>query len=180
MLAAAAKQIRAHGPYHVAVTDVMKGAGLTHGGFYAHFKSKDALVAAAIEQMFVSASARWARETANRTPVAGLAAYLAFYLSPEHRDARGSGCPMPALAGDSPRLRNSARNAFAIGRRRLVDNLADCLKRLGHDEPVWLAMSVFAELVGALALARAEPDRERSDAILAASLRSLRSRLRLS
>src|SRR5262245_45438020 len=88
VLAEAAKQIRAHGPLGVGVADIMKRAGLTHGGFYAHFKSKDALVAAAIAKMFDGARARWQRATATRDASGGLAAYIDSYLSADHRDAR--------------------------------------------------------------------------------------------
>lgn len=179
VLAAAARAIRAEGPHRVGVASVMSGAGLTHGGFYAHFRSKDALIAAAIEQMFESARARWARETRDRAPADGLAAYLEFYLSPAHRDARGTGCPMPALAADLPRLTGASRAAFAAGTRALVELLAGHLAALGHADPEALASSVLAELVGALSLARGEPDRRRSDALLAASKRMVRERVGL-
>jgi TetR/AcrR family transcriptional regulator, transcriptional repressor for nem operon len=179
VLAAAARAIRAEGPHRVGVAGVMSKAGLTHGGFYAHFASKDALIAAAIEQMFEAARARWARETRDRSPAEGLAAYLDFYLSPAHRDARGTGCPMPALAGDLPRLTGASRAAFGAGTRALVGLLAGHLAALGHEDPEVLASSVLAELVGALSLARGEPDRERSDALLAASRRMVRERVGL-
>src|SRR5580692_7229720 len=88
VLVEATKQIRAHGPLGVGVADIMKRAGLTHGGFYAHFKSKDALVAAAITKMFDGARSRWARATTTRDARSGLAAYIDSYLSAEHRDGR--------------------------------------------------------------------------------------------
>src|SRR4051812_43101418 len=81
---AAAKAIRADGPDRVAVAAVMAEAGLTHGGFYAHFKSKDDLVAAAIAQMFADAGARLDHETAGREPAEGLSSYVDFYLSKKH------------------------------------------------------------------------------------------------
>ena len=176
VLAAAAKAIRAEGPHRVGVAGVMGKAGLTHGGFYAHFASKDALIAAAIDHMFEAARARWERETVGRSPAEGLAAYIDFYLSAAHRDARGSGCPMPALAGDLPRLTGASRAAFGAGTRALIERLAGHLAALGHADAEALASSVLAELVGALSLARGEPDRERSDALLAASRRMVRER----
>ncbi len=184
LLAVAAKQIRAHGSSGVAVADVMKAAGLTHGGFYAHFKSKDALVAAAIGEMFSGSRLRWARSMDGRTPAAGLDAYLDFYLSAEHRDARGTGCPMPALAGEIPRLTAASRHAFAAGRWWIIEQLTAHLQLLDEArspaDAELLACSVLTELVGALSLARAEPDVERSDRILGASKRAIRARLRLS
>src|SRR6516225_1792267 len=88
VLEVAAQAIRKDGPDRIGVASVMAEAGLTHGGFYAHFKSKDELVTAAIEQMFEESRARVAHEMEGRTPAAGLAAYIDFYLSKKHRDAR--------------------------------------------------------------------------------------------
>jgi len=179
VLAEASKEIRAKGPHGVGVAGIMKRAGLTHGGFYAHFRSKDALVAAAIGTMFDNARTRWNTETENRDARVGLAAYIDFYLSPAHRDATATGCPIAALATDLPRLTTACRAAFAAGARRLTDAIAGKLAALGHRDDEALARSVVAELVGALSLARVEPDRTRSDAMLAASRRLLRTRLGL-
>jgi len=88
VLKAAAKAIRADGPHRVGVADVMSKAGLTHGGFYAHFTSKDDLIAAAIEQMFDESRIRMARETEDKPPREALRSYIDFYLSSGHRDAR--------------------------------------------------------------------------------------------
>jgi TetR/AcrR family transcriptional repressor of nem operon len=179
VLEQAAKTIRRQGPHRLGVARVMKQAGLTHGGFYAHFSSKDALVSAAIAQMFDGALERWTRETDHRTAEAGLASYIEFYLSAEHRDAKSAGCPMVALASDLPHLASPSRTAFAAGVRRLTDALAAHLQRLGHHKPKMLASSVIAELVGGLSLARCEPDRQRSAAILLASRQALGQRLGL-
>ena len=179
VLTEAARQIRAHGPLGVGVAEIMKRAGLTHGGFYAHFKSKDALVAAAIAKMFDGARSRWDRHTSTRSARDGLGEYIDWYLSAEHRDERATGCPIAALASDVPRLAHGCRAAYATGTQNLTRSLAHKLRELGHREPDVLAASVVAELVGALSLARVEPDRTRSDAMLAASRRSLRGRLGL-
>lgn len=179
VLAAAAKAIRAEGPHRVGVAGVMSAAKLTHGGFYAHFASKDALIAAAIEEMFEHARVRWERETQDRSPADGLSSYIDFYLSAAHRDARGTGCPMPALAADLPRLTGASRAAFAAGTRALIERLSGHLAALGHADAELLASSILSELVGALSLARGEPDRARSDALLAASRRMVRRRVGL-
>ncbi|MGA2951514.1 MAG: TetR/AcrR family transcriptional regulator [Caulobacteraceae bacterium] len=175
VLRAAADAVRAEGPHKVGVAEVMAKAGLTHGGFYAHFASKDDLIAAAIGEMFRQSSKRLAAESED--PARGLAGYIDFYLSAEHRDARGQGCPLPYLSGDAPRMGAPAQAAFAAGVTGLADKLADRLTAMGR--PAAEATSLLAELVGALALARAEPDRDRSDAILAASRQSLRRRFNL-
>ena len=86
---------------------------------------------------------------------------------------------MAALASDLPRLAAPSRAAFAAGVRRLADAMAAQLERVGHEKPAILARSVIAELFGSLSLARCEPDRERSDAILVAARQSLLRRLGL-
>jgi TetR/AcrR family transcriptional repressor of nem operon len=179
VLQAAAKAIRAEGPDRVAVAGVMAEAGLTHGGFYAHFSSKDELVAAAIGQMFEDARMRVEHETAGRGPAEGLVAYIDFYLSKKHRDARGAGCPMAALSSDLPRMSDASRQQFAAGVQRVTSALGDQLAALGHADAEIGARSMMAELIGALSLARVELDAKRSDAILAASRGQLKQRLGL-
>src|SRR5215472_2132990 len=120
VLKEAAKAIRSEGPHQIGVADVMAKAGLTHGGFYAHFGSKDDLVVAAIAQMFDEAMAAFDRFTARKTPAGALAAYIDFYLSPRHRDAQATGCPLPALAADLPRLDRAAQAGFTAGAERLT------------------------------------------------------------
>jgi TetR/AcrR family transcriptional repressor of nem operon len=179
VIKAAAKAIRAKGPDRVAVAEVMAQVGLTHGGFYAHFASKDDLVCAAIGQMFEESRARLVLETADRRPREALNNYIDFYLSQAHRDARRSGCPVAALASDLPRLSARVRNQFAAGRQRLVTTLGGLLRELGMRNAEAEANSMFAELLGALSLARMEPEAASSDAILVASKRSIKRRLNL-
>lgn len=179
VLEVAAKAIRQDGPDRVGVASVMAEAGLTHGGFYAHFKSKDELVAAAIEQMFEESRKRLKRETEGRSPAEGLSAYIDFYLSQKHRDTRGAGCPMAALSSDLPRLPEETRALFADGARQLSDGLAERFTAMGYADPQALARSTVSELVGALSLARVEMDAQRSDAILADSRHALKQRLGL-
>ena len=178
VLKEAAKAIREEGPERGAVAAVMAKAGLTHGGFYAHFKSKDALIAAAIGEMFEDARSRFTRSTEGFSPAEGLVRYIDFYLSPSHRDSRATGCPITALAADLPRLEDAARERYSQGVAGLTDRLAGQLDLLGLDAAA-LAHSVVAELVGALSLARATPDSEQSDRILAASRGALKQRLGL-
>jgi TetR/AcrR family transcriptional repressor of nem operon len=179
VLQAAAKAIRANGPERIAVAGVMAEAGLTHGGFYAHFASKDDLVAAAIGQMFEEARARVEHETEGRGPADGLVAYIDFYLSRKHRDARSAGCPMAALSSDLPRMADAAREQFALGVQRVTVALAAKLVVLVRADAEAGARSMMAELIGALSLARVELDAKRSDAILAASREQLKRRFGL-
>jgi TetR/AcrR family transcriptional repressor of nem operon len=179
VLKEAAKAIRAEGPHRIGVAGVMARAGLTHGGFYAHFASKDDLVAGAIDQMFAEGRRRLERLTQHESPAEGLSAYVDFYLSPEHRDTRTAGCPLPFLAADAPRLTGAARAKFAAGVAGLTASMAARLAAMGRDDAADAASSALAEMVGALSLARAEPDPARSTAILDRSKAALKHRLAL-
>ncbi|MGA0600176.1 TetR/AcrR family transcriptional regulator [Caulobacter sp. KR2-114] len=179
VLKEAAKAIRAQGPHKVGVAEVMAKAGLTHGGFYAHFASKDDFIAAAIGQMFVEGQERLSQALDKGSPREALESYIDFYLSPAHRDSRSSGCPLPFLSTDAPRLAAPSRERFALGVERLTAGLAGPLAALGHPDAFEEAGSVLSEMVGAVTLARAEPDPTKSDFILARSRASIRRRLGL-
>jgi len=179
VLAEAAKSIRERGPDGISVAEVMSAVGLTHGGFYAHFPSKDALVAAAIEEMFDEMRGRFARSTEGYSPAEGLARYVDFYLSARHRDARGTGCPLPALSADLARLGPEARARYGRGVAARAANLAEQIRTLGLAPAEPLALSVLSELVGALSLSRAVADPDQSDALLAAARTSVKLRLGL-
>ena len=179
VLKEAAKAIRAEGPHRVGVAGMMAKAGLTHGGFYAHFASKDDLVVAAMSQMFDEASAKFDRLTQGKPPAAALRAYIDFYLSRQHREARETGCPLPSLSADLPRLGIAARQQFAAGVAGLTARVAGLLSALDQPDPEILAGSALAEMVGALSLARGVADPKQSDAILKASRSALKLRLEL-
>ncbi len=164
VLKEAAKEIRARGPDNVAVAGVMARAGLTHGGFYAHFASKDALVTEAIGTMFADARARTEKIDAAGDPRAVLRAYVDFYLSPAHRDSRDRGCPLPTLSGDFARSQPATRDRFGAGVEGIASRLAAPLVQLGHAEAE--AHALLAQLVGGVALARAVGDPALSDAML--------------
>lgn len=179
ILEEAAAAIRARGPEGVGVAALMKQAGLTHGGFYAHFASKDALVAEAIGVMFEEARRRFDWALAEVDPCAALDRYVGFYLSPLHRDARGRGCPVAALSGDMARLEPAARARFGDGATALARRLGEALARHGIDDAQAAGRSMLAELVGALLLSRTVADPVESDAILADSAAAIRARYQL-
>jgi TetR/AcrR family transcriptional repressor of nem operon len=179
VLKEAAKAIRAEGPHRIAVAGVMAKAGLTHGGFYAHFKSKDDLVAAAIDEMFKDASMRFFNATEGFSPQDGMVRYINFYLSRDHRDARGTGCPVAALSADLPRMEVLTKTRYGQGVAGLTAKVEGQLLSLGHKDAAAIAASLVAELVGALSLARAVGDADQSDQILQASRRSVKQRLGL-
>jgi TetR/AcrR family transcriptional repressor of nem operon len=166
VLKEAAKEIRERGPDNVAVAGVMARAGLTHGGFYAHFASKDALVTEAIGTMFADARARTEKIDADGDPRAVLRAYVDFYLSPAHRDSRDRGCPLPTLSGDFARSQPATRDRFGAGVDGIAGRLAAPLAQLGHARAEAEAHALLAQLVGGVALARAVGDPALSDAML--------------
>jgi TetR/AcrR family transcriptional regulator, transcriptional repressor for nem operon len=179
VLDAAADAIRLEGPVGIRIAGVMARAGMTQGGFYGHFNSKNHLVSEAIGRMFQTSTLAWLKRIVIRHPPdKALVVFVTFYLSRTHRDMRGKGCPMPALAADLPRLPRLAQASFASGVHEVTGLLADLLARSGHGDAVRLAALIVAELVGAVSLARAEPDRSRSDAMLSCSRQDLRERLR--
>jgi TetR/AcrR family transcriptional repressor of nem operon len=178
VLEAAAEALRADGPHKLGVAGVMAKAGLTHGGFYAHFESKDDLVAQAIGHMFARSRLKRIDLDEGRGPAEKLVAFIDYYLSQAHRDSP-IGCPMPALAADAPRLTPEVRAVFSKGMAGMTGRIAELLHELGRAEPEDLATSTVAEMVGGLVLARAEPDAARSDLMLERSKHVLKQRLNL-
>lgn len=176
VLKEAAREIRAKGPSGIAVAGIMARAGLTHGGFYAHFASKDELVAEAIGTMFEDARGRFDRSQAEHDSGAALAAYVDFYLSRAHRDARDRGCPLPALSSDLARMEPVSRERFGKGVATLTSWIAEALARHGVADSDSAASALLSQMVGALALARAVSDPVQSDAILDHARADVKSR----
>ena len=174
LVEAAAAEIRAKGAPGIALAPLMRGLGLTHGGFYAHFPSRDALVAAAIEAMFAESEGRFPADMP-------LGHVVRTYLSRSHRDAPASGCPVAALMSEAHRLPALARAAYDRGVARMVESFARRLAPDGRGRD-WggpgardAAFALVSGLAGGLALARAAgPDL--SDAILAATRADLLAR----
>lgn len=177
ILAEAASAIRTKGPDRVGVAEVMAKLNLTHGGFYAHFASKDDLVEKSIAYMLEQNFANFLKRTAGLEPAAAMASYVNFYLSPSHRDAVGRGCAIAALSGDLPRLTDAARSRFTEGVVRLAAGMEELLRKMGKQDAAALASSVVSELVGALAISRAILDKHRSDTVLRTSRESIKARL---
>jgi TetR/AcrR family transcriptional repressor of nem operon len=174
----AAKALREHGHEGVGVAALMKLAGLTHGGFYAHFRNRDDLVAAAVERMFVDSRAMVSRYLDNESPRDGLVALIEYYLSEGHRDRIAKGCPIAALSSEAVRFPAAAKERFENGLNRFREAIAEALRKMGAPNPEELATSAVAEMVGALTLARSMPG-EASNAFLATSREQLKRRLGL-
>lgn len=173
VLQEAAAAIRLEGPERVGVAGIMARAGLTHGGFYAHFTSKDDLIAQAIGYMFEDRYAVFLARLDAPDPRTALTDFVNGYLSMRHRDAIDRGCPIPVLAGEIPRLPAAAREVFVTAVDRLTGGVADLLEELAIAEPQARASAVLSEMIGALALARVHHDAAKAEAVLAASRRSV-------
>lgn len=179
ILKAAARQLRERGPQGIALAGVMAEAGLTHGGFYAHFASREAFLDAVVEQMFRDSPAGMLTDPTGATPREILAAFIDYYLSPGHRDTRTGGCPLPFLAGDAPRLGPGLHATLSRGVAGITRLVARLMEQAGHPRPQDEAQSCISEIIGAVVLARAETDPARSDLILARSRSSVRRRIGL-
>jgi TetR/AcrR family transcriptional regulator, transcriptional repressor for nem operon len=177
ILHVAAAAIRAHGAERVSVADIMTGADLTNGGFYAHFASKDDLVAEAIGFMFDERYARMLARVDTPDAKQALVAFIDYYLSYRHCETPEKGCPIPALAADMTHLSRPARKRFSAGVSRLIDGLAILLDHAGVADAELQARSMLAELAGALNLARSSDQQANAKAMLAASRRALKQRL---
>jgi len=183
VLTVAKQAIRQNGLANLGVAAVMKDAGLTHGGFYAHFASRDALIDAALEDMLEGAKARFLRITDGLPPAQALATYLDMYLSRDHRDSGTFLCPLPILSADMTRLEPRMRAVYAVTAGRLAALMRPMIEAANPDldaeNAVLVSRSVVSEAVGALSLARAIGPSEQSDAILLASRTALKRRLGL-
>jgi len=154
-LEAASRLFRERGIDAVGVRDVMSSVGLTDGGFYRHFESKDALAAEAC-------AAACTGSALARGPSRSVDALLRGYLSTAHRDARATGCPLTALVSEMPRQSGTVRRAYTNGVRGALSRLEQLAP--GADAPTRRAL--LASMVGALALARAVDDDELSSSVL--------------
>ena len=171
----AAAGLREQGVRGIGVAAIMQRAGLTHGGFYQHFASRDDMVAAAVTHMFEEGAALLNAGEDLPAPDR-LVRFLDRYLSAAHVARLARGCPVPTLASELPHMSEDARTNYRDGVAALVSRLAALLGECGRAEPDALARSMLSELVGAVALARAQGIAEAAET-LAASRRHVRRRL---
>lgn len=172
LVLAAARMLRERGVEATGVSEVCRAAGLTHGAFYRHFESKEALVLAACEAAFNWRIADLADDT---NPGDGAAARIAQYLSATHRDAPAAGCPVAALAVDAARAGQPLAGVLAKGMRHYIDQFTRLFpvrkpSRQAQEAQRDRAIAALAAMVGGLILARAtvSADPELSDRILRA------------
>lgn len=170
---AAARLFRERGLHGISVVDVMAAAGLTHGGFYGHFESKEALAKEASERVFKEVGTRW-RERISTTDdkAAARRALIEPYLSAHSRDNPGDSCPVVAFAGDMchETVDSGLREPFMEGLNRLLDSFGKLMDSDDASENRQQALVQYSMMVGALTLARATRGEALSDEILEATL----------
>ncbi|UVH60799.1 TetR/AcrR family transcriptional regulator [Variovorax paradoxus] len=166
----AARAIRRSGYGGTAVADIMKGAGLTHGGFYAHFASREAMLAEAADRAGAEAVAASASIAAEAPPDQALQALLQAYLSKEHIEGVETGCPIAALGSEMPRQAPEVRRAATRRIKEMIDLVARQSPDWGQPGAHERALVTVATAVGTLLMARAVDDPKLSEALRKATL----------
>jgi TetR/AcrR family transcriptional repressor of nem operon len=161
-------RLREKGAHGVGVADLMKDAGLTHGGFYAHFDSREALVIEAFTHAMDRSTERWRKLAEETPPEKRLATIVNSYLTPFHRDDPGHGCAVPALGAEIARESPKTRRVFAGRLEQMIDMLAAQIPDVPRKAARKQAMAALATMMGTVVLARVAGSGEFSEEILAA------------
>jgi AcrR family transcriptional regulator len=173
IVSVAARAIRRSGYDGTGVADIMKEAGLTHGAFYAHFASREAMLAEAAARACAESAAA-AADVVSRVPAdKALASMLGAYLSREHMEHADIGCPLAALGSETWRQTPEVRRVATRHIKEMIDLLARQSPDWGKPEAHERALVTMAAMVGALVLARVVDDTGLSDAMRDAALRHL-------
>ena len=161
-------RLREKGAHGIGVADLMKEAGLTHGGFYAHFDSREALVIEAFAYAMDRSMEHWRKTAAQTPPEKRLSTIVDTYLTTLHRDDPGHGCAVPTLGAEIAREGPKARRAFAAKLDQMIDMMADQIPDLPRKAARKQASATLATMMGALVLSRIAGNGEFSEEILAA------------
>jgi TetR/AcrR family transcriptional regulator, transcriptional repressor for nem operon len=173
IVSAAARAIRRSGFDGTGVAEIMKEAGLTHGGFYAHFPSREAMLAAAANRACSESAAAAARAAASMPPRQAMETMLRAYLSPEHLAQVETGCPLVALGSETPRQAPEVRRVTTRHIKEMVDLFARQSPDWGQPGAHEQALVTIATMVGTVLLARAVDEPALSDALCQAALKHL-------
>ncbi|MGE5158246.1 MAG: TetR/AcrR family transcriptional regulator [Gemmatimonas sp.] len=172
----ASVRLREKGAHGVGVADLMKEAGLTHGGFYAHFDSRDALVIEAFGYAMDRSIEHWRKLAEDTPPEKRLSAIVESYLTPSHRDDPGHGCAITSLGAEVARESPRTRRAFAAKVEQLIDLMADQIPNVPRKTARKQAAGMLATMMGSLVLARIAGSGEFSDEILQAGREAVLAR----
>jgi len=166
----ASRAFRQHGATGVSVSEIMADAGLTVGGFYRHFESKDELFREALEHA-IGETLSMLRRSYHESGLEGtewLRRAAAIYLTPAHRDLRDAGCPLPALTAEVGRRGENVRQVFGESLLMLVEEIAVCIDAENLEVGREQAWGFLSTLVGSLLLARGVADDRLAAEILSA------------
>ena len=172
----ASVRLREKGAHGIGVADLMKEAGLTHGGFYAHFDSRDALVIEAFAYAMDRSTARWRKMAEATPPEKRFAAIVESYLTPLHRDDPGHGCAITSLGAEIARESPRTRKAFAAKIEDMIDMMSDHLPDVPRKTARKHAIAALATMMGTLVLSRIAGSGEFSDEVLAAGRETVLAR----
>jgi TetR/AcrR family transcriptional repressor of nem operon len=164
----ASVRLREKGAHGIGVADLMKDAGLTHGGFYAHFDSREALVVEAFGYAMDRSTERWRKLAEQTPPEQRLATIVDSYLTPLHRDDPGHGCAVPALGAEIARESPKTRKAFAAKLEQMIEMVAAQIPDVPRKTARKQAIASLATMMGTMVLARVAGNGEFSDEILSA------------
>ncbi|MEH2541764.1 MULTISPECIES: TetR/AcrR family transcriptional regulator [unclassified Bradyrhizobium] len=164
----ASVRLREKGAHGIGVADLMKEAGLTHGGFYAHFDSREALVIEAFAYAMDRSVEHWRKIAAETPPEKRLSTIIDSYVSTVHRDDPGRGCAVTTLGAEIVRESAKTRKAFAAKLEQLIDVIADQIPDVPRKTARRQAMGTLATMMGTLVMSRVAGSGELSDEILVA------------
>ncbi|MBR0831967.1 TetR/AcrR family transcriptional regulator [Bradyrhizobium manausense] len=164
----ASVRLREKGAHGIGVADLMKEAGLTHGGFYAHFDSREALVIEAFAYAMDRSMEHWRKLTGEAAPDKRLALIAESYLSSLHRDNPGHGCSIPALGAEIARESPKTRKAFVGKLDEMIEMMTDFIPNLPRKAARKQAIATLATMAGTMLLARIAGSSELSDEVLKA------------
>lgn len=173
IVSVAARAIRRSGYAGTGVADIMKEAGLTHGAFYAHFASREAMLAEAARQACAESTAFSVGALAGTSPERALASMLGAYLSKDHVQQAETGCPLAALASETSRQTPEVRRVTTRHIKEMIDLVARQSPDWGQPSAHERALVTLATMVGSLVLARAVDEPGLSEGLLASALKHL-------
>src|SRR5215470_197227 len=162
----AAVRLREKGAHGIGVADLMKEAGLTHGGFYAHFDSREALVIEAFNYAMGRSTEHWRKLAEQTPPDKRFATIVESYLTAIHRDDPGHGCAVPTLGPEIARETAKTRRAFAARLDDMIEMIADLVPELPRKAARAQAIAAISTMAGALVLSRVAGSGEFSEEIL--------------
>ena len=164
----ASVRLREKGAHGIGVADLMKEAGLTHGGFYAHLDSREALVIEAFNYAMDRSTERWRKMAEETPPEKRFATIVESYLTALHRDDPGHGCAVPTLGPEIARESAKTRKAFAAKLDEMIEMMADQVPELPRKVARQQAIAALSTMAGALVLSRVAGSGQFSEEILGA------------